>query len=97
MITVNVKGVQQVSSKLKKIQKKLDNVPKEAHKVFVSNTPIRTGNARRKTKLQKESIKANYPYAKRLDEGWSKQSPKGMVEPTLEYIRKRIKQILAGK
>jgi hypothetical protein len=97
MITVNVKGVQQVSNKLKKIQQKLDKVPKEAHKVFVANTPIRTGNARSKTKLQKESIKANYPYAKRLDEGWSKQSPKGMVEPTLAYIRKRIKQILTGK
>jgi hypothetical protein len=97
MITLNVKGVQQVSSKLKKIQQKLDKVPKEAHKVFVSNTPIRTGNARRNTKLQKDKIKANYPYAKRLDEGYSKQSPEGMVKPTLEYIRNRIKQILAGK
>jgi hypothetical protein len=97
MITLNVKGVQQVSSKLKKIQQKLDKVPKEAHKVFVANTPIRSGNARRNTSLQKDKIKANYPYAKRLDEGWSKQSPEGMVKPTLEYIRNRIKQILAGK
>jgi hypothetical protein len=97
MITLNVKGVSQVSSKLKKIQNKLDKVPAEAHKVFVANTPIRSGNARRKTKLQKETIAANYPYAKRLNEGYSKQSPKGMVEPTLAFIRKRIKDIFAGR
>jgi len=97
MITLNVTGVKQVSSKLKKIQQKLDKVPTEAHKVFVANTPVRSGNARRKTKLQKDTIAANYPYAKRLNEGWSKQFPKGMVEPTLQFIRKRIKQIMAGK
>jgi hypothetical protein len=97
MIKLNVKGVQQLTSKLDKIQKKLDKVPDEAYKVFVDNTPVRTGNARRKTKLQKDTIKADYPYAKRLDEGYSKQSPKGMVEPTLKFIRKRINQIFAGK
>ena len=97
MITLNVKGVSQVSSKLKKIQNKLDKVPAEAHKVFVANTPVRSGNARRNTKLQKDTIAANYPYAKRLNEGYSKQSPKGMVEPTLAFIRKRIKDIFAGR
>ena len=97
MITLNVKGLNQVSSKLKKIQNKLDKVPDEAHKVFVVNTPIRSGNARRKTTIQKDTIKANYPYAKRLDEGYSKQAPDGMVKPTVEFIRNRIKQILAGK
>jgi len=97
MITLNVKGLNQVSSKLKKIQNKLDKVPDEAHKVFVANTPIRSGNARRKTTIQKDTIKANYPYAKRLDEGYSKQAPDGMVKPTVEFIRNRIKQILAGK
>lgn len=97
MITLNVNGVQRVTSNIKKIQRKLDKVPTEAHKVFVANTPIRSGNARRNTKLQKDTIQANYPYAKRLNEGWSKQFPKGMVEPTLQFIRKRIKQIFAGK
>lgn len=97
MITLNVTGAKQVSTKLKKIQQKLDKVPAEAYKVFVANTPVRSGNARRKTKLQKDTIAANYPYAKRLNEGWSKQNPKGMVEPTLKFIRDRIKQIFAGK
>lgn len=52
------------------------------------------GNARRKTKLQGNEIQANYPYAKRLEEGWSSQAPDGMTEPTIEEVRKYVKQKL---
>ncbi len=86
-----------MSSSLKRIQKKLAQVPKEAFKEFVSDTPIRSGNARRKTKLKGQTIVADYPYAKRLDEGYSKQSPDGMTKPTEAFIKKRVAQILKGK
>lgn len=86
-----------MSSSLKRIQKKLAQVPKEAFKEFVSDTPIRSGNARRKTKLKGKTIVADYPYAKRLDEGYSKQSPDGMTKPTEAFIKKRVAQILKGK
>lgn len=86
-----------MSSSLKRIQKKLAQVPKEAFKEFVSDTPIRSGNARRKTKLKGKTIVADYPYAKRLDEGYSKQSPDGMTKPTEAFIQKRVAQILKGK
>lgn len=68
---------------------------KEAHKLFVSKTPIDTGNARNSTKLDGTVIKANYPYAERLDNGWSKQSS-GMTKPTEEFIKKEVKR-RAGK
>jgi hypothetical protein len=86
-----------ITSSINKIQQKLDNLPNEAHKEFVKNTPIRTGNARRKTRLSKDTIEANYPYAQRLDEGYSSQSPKGMTKPTEDFVNKRMKQILKGK
>lgn len=86
-----------ITSSIKQIQQKLDNLPKEAHQEFVKNTPIRTGNARRNTKLNSGTIEANYPYAQRLDEGYSSQSPKGMTKPTEQFINKRMKQILRGK
>jgi len=99
MIDLKIKGVINLTSNLKRVQKKLNNVPDEAYKFFVKATPIRSGNARRRTKFQKnnETIIADYPYAQRLDEGYSKQSPKGMINPTIAFIRKRVKQILAGK
>lgn len=82
---------------LKRVQQKLNNLPKEAHQEFVKNTPVRSGNARRNTKLRGNTIEAKYPYAKRLDEGYSTQSPEGMVKPTEEFIKKRIRQIVGGK
>lgn len=95
---LDLKGVASVQGNMKKITQKLNKIPDEAYKVFVQNTPIRSGNARRNTKLQnKDTIVAKYPYAKRLDEGYSKQSPKGMIEPTMNFIRKRIKEILSGR
>lgn len=94
-LNVNIKNV--ATGQLKKIQKKLQQVPLEAYTEFVNDTPIRSGNARRNTSLEKNKIKARYPYAKRLDDGYSKQSPQGMTQPTINFIKKRIKQILKGK
>jgi hypothetical protein len=86
-----------VTTSLRRIKAKLKLLPQEAYKEFVKDTPIRSGHARRSTKLRGNIINANYPYAKRLDEGYSKQSPNGMTAPTEAFIKKRVKQILKGK
>lgn len=80
---------------MKKIQQQLDALPAQTHKEFVQNTPVDTGNARKKTKLvANKTIVANYPYARRLDNGWSRQSPRGMIKPTREWLIRKLKQIL---
>ena len=91
--TVNDK----ITNSLSSIKAKLKLLPKEAYKEFVKETPIRSGHARRSTKLNGNVISANYPYAKRLDEGYSDQSPDGMTTPTEEFVKKRVRQILKGK
>lgn len=112
MIQVQVRGAQKLSIKLNKIQNKLNKLPQESYKEFVKLTPVgdpnrwnpprkpkgyTPGNARRKTKLQGNTIKADYPYAKRLDEGYSSQAKNGMTKPLIDWIRKRVRDILAGK
>jgi regulator of replication initiation timing len=87
-------SVDNLTPSVNKIQRQLGRLSQDAYKVWKDNTPIRTGNARSKTKLSGNTIEANYPYAKRLDEGYSKQSPKGMVAPTEKFIREEIKRIL---
>ncbi len=82
---------------LKRIANALDKLPTEAHKVFKDETPIKTGNAKRRTRLQGEVIKADYKYATELDAGKSRQAPRGMSEPTEEYITKRVKAIMRKK
>jgi hypothetical protein len=82
---------------LRRITNALDKLPAEAHKVFKDETPIKTGNARRRTRLQGEVIKADYKYATELDAGKSRQAPEGMSKPTEDYITKRVKAIMRNK
>jgi len=102
-VTLSVKSM---TNSLKRIQKKLNKLPQEAYKEFVKNTPVKTGNARRKTKLKGNTIEANYQYAQVLDKGrhmtsrgmrGSDQATKGMSEPTEEFIQKRITEIIKAK
>lgn len=88
------------------------NISDVAYQAFVKNTPIgdpnrwktkykpknyKPGNARRSTKLRNNDIEANYPYAKRLEEGYSSQAPNGMTEPTIEEVRDYVYKTLGIK
>lgn len=76
--------------------KALKDLPEDALDEFKKNTPIRSGNARRRTYLKKDTIVADYAYAQRLDEGYSKQRPEGMTVPTEEWIREEVERRLRG-
>jgi hypothetical protein len=76
------------------LQKQLaDQVMKNAYNFFVNETPEDTGNAKRHTYLKGTTIVADYPYAERLDTGWSNQSPDGMTKPTEEFIIREINRL----
>lgn len=93
MITVDVKIQDQITKDLDKIQKDLDQLPAKAHKEFVALTPIDTGHARRRTRLQGDVIAADYAYAQRLDQGWSKQAPQGMTKPWERWYQRQLNKI----
>jgi len=78
---------------LNSIKKDLDRLPKETHQKFVKETPKRTGNARQKTRLNGDVIVADYPYAQKLDDGYSSKAPDGMSEPTEKWLEKKFKDI----
>ena len=105
-ITLNVTFNNTLIKSLSKIKQKLQMLPKEAYTVFKNETPVKTGNAKRNTKLKGTTITANYGYAEVLDKGrhmtrrgmrGSKQAPQGMTKPTTDYIKKRLAQIVKGK
>lgn len=80
---------------LKRIQQNLQQLPQAVYQYFVSVTPKRSGNARLRTRLaNNRKIQAQYPYATRLDRGWSRQAPQGMTKPTREFMKQRVRQIL---
>lgn len=87
---------QAAQTKLRRVRNRLNSVPQRAHRFFVRETPIDTGNAKRRTKfIRGNTIDANYPYAVRLDEGYSRQSPLGMSLPTIVYVKKLVRRIFA--
>lgn len=81
--------------KLEKMTDFPDDIIEQGYEVFYEETPVDKGNARRNTKLNKRKgkIQANYPYAKRLDEGYSKQSPQGMSKPARKAMSKHADKI----
>lgn len=81
-----------------KTRKRLDDLNDEALEKFKDLTPIDTGRARKNTRLKerndKATIEGRYPYAQRLDKGWSRQAPEGMTKPFADWWKKRVKQIV---
>lgn len=81
--------IQRLDEIANKTQEK--ELSKVAFQTWRANTPVRSGNARRNTKQKENEIHANYAYAKRLDEGYSKQKPNGMSKPTIEAVQRYLK------
>jgi hypothetical protein len=86
-MTVNTKSF---SRMIALAEKATQQIQVDAFKYFRSITPIRSGNARRRTRLSGDTIVGDYPYGARLDQGWSNQAPDGMTQPTVDYIEKTL-------
>ena len=95
MISVSVKVDNSVlNARLKKQQLALAKLPQDGLKEFKSLTPIRSGNARTNTDLTaKNEIVGDYAYAQRLDHGWSRQAPRGMIKPFTKWWTDQLKRI----
>ena len=96
MISLKI-GVDKISTNIAKKIAQLDAVPGQAYTFFKAHTPIRTGNARSRTVLKKDTIIAAYPYAQRLDDGYSRQAPDGMTKPTEAFVQKTTDKIMKRK
>jgi hypothetical protein len=84
-------NIDQALNQFKQLAEVPDKVVQQAFRYFVKTTPIRSGNARRNTRLENDTtIVADYVYSERLDKGYSKQAPNGMVKPTEAEIRKLL-------
>lgn len=97
MITLNVNVRDNITTSIKKKIAQLDAVPAQAFTFFKAHTPIRTGNARSRTVLKKDTIVAGYAYADRLDNGYSPQAPDGMSRPTEAFVQKTTDKIMKRK
>ena len=87
-------GRDNITPDINRLLKSIDQLPEGAFREWRDQTPVRTGNARRRTRLSGDTIQAAYQYAVPLDRGSSPKAPDGMSRPTLEWLRRRMRQIL---
>ena len=84
-----------ITPSLNRIQRDIQQVPQKAYEEYVRLTPVRSGNARRKTRLVgNDTIAPRYAYARPLDQGSSRQAPQGMSGPVLEYMKRLLRRIM---
>jgi hypothetical protein len=89
---MRVIGRAKIPGRVRDLEKKIDKLKSDAADFFKKTTPIRTGNARSKTKRDRDRIKADYHYATKLNEGFSRQAPDGMTNPTIEFIQDQVRK-----
>jgi hypothetical protein len=83
-----------ITPSLDKIQAQIRTLPRRTYQEWIRQTPKASGNARRRTDLRTNVIFANYPYAQRLNKGYSPKAPRGMSLPVLEWMIKQLRLIL---
>jgi hypothetical protein len=87
-IKVKTKDITKLFSQLGKMPK---GVHSDAFTFLRQATPIRSGNARRKTKKESRlRIGSRYGYAGKLDDGFSRQAPDGFTEPTIDKMEQLV-------
>ena len=91
---MTIKIQDKITPSLERIQKQLETVMPRAYQYFRSITPKDTGRAQSRTQLKGSTIHANYAYADRLDQGYSRQAPQGMTKPTDEFIKNLTDKII---
>ena len=95
MIKVSVRVSQnQITPAIQRQVAALAALPAQGVREFQALTPIDTGNARSQTQLRSREIVADYPYAQRLDDNWSKQTRgQGIVAPFTKWWIAQLKRI----
>ena len=86
-VTIDTSDFDKLVVELSNMSPKIMN---NAGRYYKSITPVRSGNARRRTNQKGEVIKSDYAYAQRLDSGYSKQAPGGMTDPTIDFINQQV-------
>lgn len=92
MAGISIQGLASVKREIRSvvedvIQETQDTVYKEVR----ATTPVRTGNAkknwRKSSTRGKLDVVNRVPYIERLEDGWSRKAPNGMVGPTLAKLK----------
>ena len=75
----------------KTIDRALRKMRNDLHDDLVEFTPVDTGRAQRKWRKTAKGSKNTAEYIVPLEEGHSKQAPRGITEPAINKLIRRVK------
>tara|TARA_S200002703_G_scaffold114700_2_gene100218 strand:+ start:4849 stop:5160 length:312 start_codon:yes stop_codon:yes gene_type:complete len=100
-ITVSFKGKKVAADLNRELDQTVRQISQDYFDRVKAKTPVRSGRARKGWRLKKQrqfayEVRNRVPYIGRLDEGYSKQAPRGMTRPAarevLNQARRRYKR-----
>lgn len=74
-----------------RIERGLKQMRDDLHDDLVDNTPIDTGLARKGWKKTKYGSENRVDYIEALEDGHSKQAPRGIIQPSINKLVRRAK------
>lgn len=94
MARATVTGIEAAIREIQRVvEREIREYADDVQTVARAKTPIKTGNARRNWRKASRKdgfeVENRVPYIERLNEGYSKQAPRGIVGPTLTEIKRR--------
>ena len=98
-VTIQFNGNKVAADLNRELDQTVRQISQDYFDLVKEKTPVRTGRARRGWRLKKQrelsySVNNRVPYVGRLDEGYSKQAPRGMTRPAAREVlrtsRRRI-------
>jgi hypothetical protein len=99
-VTIQFNGNKVAADLNRELDQTVRQISQDYFDLVKEKTPVRTGRARRGWRLKKQrelsySVNNRVPYVGRLDEGYSKQAPRGMTRPAAREVlrtsRRRIR------
>ena len=97
MLSVNIRfnTTKAINGLEKSVDQLVGSISQDLFKTIKRKTPKKSGRARRGWNLKKQSqgfeVKNTVPYIQRLDEGYSKQAPRGFSRQSIREVINRHK------
>lgn len=92
---ISVSGITQVVQELQQgLRKEIESLASLVQQEARVHTPKKTGNARQKwsksTSQSGFTVENRVPYIGKLEAGASRQAPKGITQPTLNSVKRKL-------
>jgi len=90
-VTIQFNGTKVAADLNRELDQTVRQISQEYFGLVKDKTPVRTGRAKRGWRLKKQrqfvyNVNNRVPYIGRLDEGSSKQAPRGMTRPAAREV-----------